>query len=359
MGDPSPALPRKGRGAISNISSRYDREKRSAVDDGWSRDEDDLPPLRTTVSVDASRSAIVRNQSPDIPFDRSVNPYRGCEHGCIYCFARPSHAYLGYSPGLDFESKLLAKPDAPKLLAEELRRPGYQVEPLALGTNTDPYQPLEREMRITRGILEVLRDFQHPVCITTKSALVARDIDILAPMAEKGLAGVGISVTSLDPALARVMEPRAPRPDRRLATIRALAAAGIPTAVMTAPMIPAINDAELERLLEAGVAHGATSASYVLLRLPLEIKELFTEWLEAHFPERAKHVLSLVRGMRGGKLYDAEFGSRFTGQGPYAELIRKRFRLACRRLGIDKRDWKLDRTRFAPPPRKGDQLMLL
>ncbi|HLI12936.1 MAG TPA: PA0069 family radical SAM protein [Alphaproteobacteria bacterium] len=359
MGDPSPALPRKGRGAISNISSRYDREKRSAVDDGWSRDEDDLPPLRTTVSVDASRSAIVRNQSPDIPFDRSVNPYRGCEHGCIYCFARPTHAYLGLSPGLDFESKLLAKPDAPKLLAEELRRPGYRVEPLALGTNTDPYQPIEREYRITRGLLEVLRDFAHPVMITTKSALVTRDIDILAPMAAKGLAHVALSLTTLDPAVARTMEPRAPRPDRRLDAMRALAAAGIPVAVMTAPIIPALNDWEIERLLEAAAAHGASGAGYVLLRLPLEIKNLFQEWLAAHFPGRAKHILNLIREMRGGKLNQAEFGRRFAGQGPYAAMIRQRFRAACARLGLNKRnDWRLDCAQFKPPPLPGDQLAL-
>ena len=363
-----PDLPRKGRGAVSNRTGRYEKARYERVHDGWAAGhapeagadpEDEPPPLRTTVALDASRTAIVRNQSPDIPFDRSLNPYRGCEHGCVYCFARPTHAYLGLSPGLDFESKLLAKPDAPRLLAEELRKPGYAVEPLALGTNTDPYQPIEREYKITRGVLEVLRDFNHPVCITTKSALVTRDLDILGPMAAKGLARVALSVTTLDPSLARVMEPRAPRPGRRLEAIRALAQAGIPTTVMTAPIIPALNDAEMERVLEAAAAAGATSAGYVLLRLPLEIKDLFREWLAAHFPARTNHVLSLVREMRGGRLNDPNFGSRFTGQGPYAEMIRRRFRLACKRLGLNQRDWALDCTRFKPPPMAGDQLALL
>jgi DNA repair photolyase len=356
-----PDLPKKGRGAISNKAGRFEPAARERIDDGWRsalESDDELPPLATTVMIDATRSAIVRNRSPDIPFDRSLNPYRGCEHGCIYCFARPTHAYLGFSPGLDFESRLLAKPQAPKLLADELAKPGYAVEPLALGTNTDPYQPIERERRITRGVLEVLRDFNHPVCITTKSALVTRDLDILAPMAAKGLACVAVSVTTLDPALARVMEPRAPRPEKRLAAIKALAGAGVPTAVMTAPLIPALNDAELESLLEKGAEAGATSAGYTLLRLPLEIKDLFTEWLEAHFPARAKHVLALIRDIRGGKLNDANFGTRFSGQGPYAEMIRKRFALASRRLGLDKRDWSLDCTKFAVPPRAGDQLRL-
>ena len=368
MDERLPDLPRKGRGAVSNPTGRYEPARYERVDDGWGAGaghatelglEDDPLPLRTTVTLDASRTAIVRNQSPDIPFDRSVNPYRGCEHGCIYCFARPTHAFLGLSPGLDFESRLLAKPDAPQLLAEELRKPGYAVEPLALGTNTDPYQPIEREYKITRGILEVLRDFNHPVCITTKSALVTRDLDILGPMAAKGLARVALSVTTLDPALARVMEPRAPRPGRRLEAIRALAQASVPTAVFTAPIIPAINDAEMERVLEAATVAGATSAGYVLLRLPLEIKDLFREWLAAHFPDRANHVLSLIREMRGGRLNDPNFGSRFSGQGPYAEMIRRRFRLACKRLGLTRGSWSLDCSLFKPPPKAGDQLSLL
>jgi len=356
-------MPRKGRGAVSNATGRFEPTHYERTDDGWGRatpgdSDDEPPPLRTTVTLDTSRSAIVRNQSPDIPFDRSINPYRGCEHGCIYCFARPTHAYLGLSPGLDFESRLLAKPDAPKLLADELRKPGYQVEPLALGTNTDPYQPIEREFKITRGILEVLRDYNHPVMITTKSTLILRDLDILAPMAAKGLARAALSITTLDPDTARVMEPRAPRPERRLETVRALSAAGIPASVLTAPIIPALNDWEIERLLEASVAHGAVDAGYVLLRLPLEIKDLFIEWLEAHFPKRAKHVLALMREMRGGKLYDAEFGTRFSGKGPYAEMIAKRFRLACNRLGIGKKRRRLDCSQFMPPPRTGDQLAL-
>ena len=362
MDERLPDLPRKGRGAASNPTSRFEPARYERIDDGWGRTaldaEDEPPPLRTTVTLDTTRTAIVRNKSPDIPFDQSVNPYRGCEHGCVYCFARPTHAFLGFSPGLDFESRLLAKPDAPKLLGQELRKPGYKVEPLALGTNTDPYQPIEREYKITRGILEVLRDFNHPVTITTKGALVTRDIDVLAPMAARGLARVAVSVTTLDHATARVMEPRAPRPDRRLQAIRTLAQAGIPTSIMTAPIIPALNDWEIERLLEAGVAHGAAGAGYVILRLPLEIKDLFSEWLEAHFPKRAKHVLSLMREIRGGKLYDAQFGTRFTGQGPYAEMIGKRFRLACQRLGIEKSSWRLDCTQFKPPPRPGDQLAL-
>jgi len=358
-----PDLPRKGRGAISNPSPRYEPARTERIDDGWGAaqfGEDEEPPrLATTVTIDASRTVIARNDSPDIPFDRSVNPYRGCEHGCVYCYARPSHAFLGLSPGLDFESRLVAKPEAPKLLAQELAKPGYTVEPLALGTNTDPYQPIEREMRITRGILEVLSDFNHPVTITTKSALVLRDVDILAAMAERGLAHVAISVTTLDAALARAMEPRAPAPRRRLAAIRALSENGIPTAVMAAPLIPALNDFELERILEAAAREGASGAGYTLLRLPLEIKDLFSEWLAAHFPERAKHVLSLIRGMRGGKLNDPNFGSRFSGQGPYAGIMRARFQLALKRLGLNKRDWRPTTTLFKVPPRPGDQLELL
>jgi len=363
MDAPLPDLPRKGRGAISNATPRFEPQRKVRIDDGWGsaagEDEEEPPRLATTVTIDASRTVIARNESPDIGFDRSVNPYRGCEHGCIYCYARPSHAFLGLSPGLDFETRLVAKPAAPALLAEELRKPGYRVEPLALGSNTDPYQPIEREMKITRGILEVLSAFNHPLTITTKSVLVLRDLDILAPMAARGLVQVGISVTTLDPALARSMEPRAPAPRRRLAAIRSLSEAGIPTAVMAAPMIPALNDSELERILEAAAEAGATAASYVLLRLPLEIKDLFSEWLTAHAPARAKHVLSLVRAVRGGRLNDPNFGSRFRGEGPYAELIRTRFKLARKRLGLERRNWRPDCSQFKPPPRAGDQLKLL
>ncbi|MGH6959780.1 MAG: PA0069 family radical SAM protein, partial [Dongiaceae bacterium] len=313
----------KGRGAVSNRVSRYFKEERQRTGDGWDTPADeDLPPLRTTVAIDATKTIIARNQSPDIPFDRSINPYRGCEHGCIYCFARPTHAYLGLSPGLDFETKLLMKPDAARLLEQELRKPGYQPAVIAMGTNTDPYQPIEREHRITRGILEVLSRFNHPVGIVTKSALIRRDIDILAPMAEKRLAHAFVSVSTLDRELARKMDPRAPTPPRRLETIRALADAGIPVGVMAAPMIPALNDHEMEQVLEAAVAAGATAASYNVLRLPLEIKDLFREWLEAHVPGRAQHVLDLIRDLRGGALYDSTFGKRMRGEGPYAELLR-------------------------------------
>ena len=354
---------RNGRGAATNRSGRYEPETREAVDDGWAGggEDEDLPPLRTTVTIDSTRSIIARNQSPDIGFDRSINPYRGCEHGCIYCFARPTHAFLGLSPGLDFETRLFAKPNAAALLDEELRRPGYRPAVMAIGTNTDPYQPVEREMAIMRSVLETLAAFNHPVGIVTKSALIQRDIDILAPMAEKSLAHAFVSISTLDRELARKMDPRAPTPPRRLETIRALASAGIPVGVMSAPMIPALNDQEMERVLEAAVEAGATAASYSVLRLPLEIKDLFTEWLEAHAPGRAQHVLELIRGVRGGELYDSAWGKRMRGEGPYAELLHRRFQLARKRLGLDayKARWELDITLFKPPPRAGDQLSLL
>jgi len=359
--DPLPDRARKGRGAVSNRSGRFEAAERVAVDDGWDTGaaDDDVPgPQRTTVTRDTTRTVITTNQSPDIPFDQSINPYRGCEHGCVYCFARPTHAYLGLSPGLDFETRLFAKPDAPALLDRELRNPRYRCKPIALGTNTDPYQPIERRLRVTRGILEVLAAFRHPVTVVTKSGLVARDLDILGPMAAEGLAAVAISVTTLDPDLARALEPRAPTPARRLEAIAAIRAAGVPVGVMAAPMIPALNDWELERILEAAAAAGAGTAGYVLLRLPLEIKDLFREWLEAHRPARAAHVLSLVAGTRGGKAYDARWGQRFTGTGGYAELLGQRFALARKRLGLDKRDWRLDVTKFAPPIARGGQLAL-
>ncbi|MCH7942772.1 MAG: PA0069 family radical SAM protein [Proteobacteria bacterium] len=350
---------RKGRGAVSNPASRYDSTTALEMDDGWGILDEDLPPLRTTVSIDSTRRIIARNNSPDLPFDRSINPYRGCEHGCVYCYARPSHAYLGLSPGLDFETRLFAKPDAPALLAAELGKPGYRCSVMALGTNTDPYQPIEREHRITRGVLEVLSAHNHPVAIVTKSALVVRDIDILADMAERRLARVYVSVTTLDRDLARTLEPRAATPQRRIATIRTLAEAGIPTGVMVAPIIPAINDAEIEDILAAVARAGAASASYVLLRLPLEVADLFREWLRVHAPLKADHVMSLVRGMRGGRDYDSAWGRRMTGDGAYAEMIARRFDLAKRRLALGGRDWSLDTTRFRPPPRPGDQLSLL
>ncbi|HEX4568877.1 MAG TPA: PA0069 family radical SAM protein [Dongiaceae bacterium] len=357
-----PDLALKGRGAVSNRPGRYEPGNRPLENDGWGHDpgeDDDLPPLRTTVTIDATRSSIAWNESPDLGFDRSLNPYRGCEHGCIYCFARPTHAYLGLSPGLDFETKLLAKPEAPRLLAEELSRPSYKPAPIGLGTNTDPYQPLEREMRITRGVLEVLAAFNHPVTIVTKSALVTRDIDILAEMARKSLAHVSISVTTLDKHLARKMEPRAPTLPRRLEAMRRLAEAGIPVGVMAAPMIPALNDMELEAILSAAAKAGASGAGFVLLRLPLEIKDLFAEWLEAHVPGKARHVQSLIAGARRGSHYVDEFGERMRGHGPYAELLAKRFRLAIKRYGLERRGWDLRTDLFQVPPKKGDQLCLL
>jgi DNA repair photolyase len=356
----------KGRGALSNRTGRYETEERVAVSDGWEgasapggEDDTDPPPNpRTTVSPDTTRTIIARNDSPDIPFDRSINPYRGCEHGCVYCFARPTHTYLGLSPGLDFETKLTMKPDAAKLLERELRQPKYRCDVMAMGTNTDPYQPVEREYRVTRQILEVLSAYNHPVSIVTKSALVTRDIDILADMARRDLAWVGISVTTLDRELARVMEPRAATPQRRLKAIAELNAAGIPVGVMNAPIIPALNDMEIERVLAAAAAAGARSAGHVLLRLPLEIKGLFEEWLNAHFPDKAKHVLDLIRETRGGKLYQSEFGQRMKGTGPYAQLIHQRFKMACRKLGLNKAERSLDTSKFRPPPRAGDQLAL-
>ena len=365
MVDIIPEKRRKGRGAVSNASGRFESERRVLIDDGWSRmgdtapEDDELPPLRTTVMADTTRRIITTNDSPDVGFDQSINPYRGCEHGCIYCFARPTHAYLGFSPGLDFETRLVAKFDAATLLADELRQPRYRCKVIAMGTNTDPYQPIEREHRITRGILEVMSDFNQPTGIVTKSALVMRDIDILGSMAERRLSQVFVSLTTLDPALARTMEPRAAAPHRKLAAIKALAAAGIPTGVMTAPIIPGLNDAEMEELLAAAWDAGARRAGYVLLRLPHEIKDLFGEWLEANYPMKAQHVLNLVRDTRGGRLNDPRFGSRQRGEGRYAELIKTRFALACRKLGFNRQSFDLDTTRFAPPPKAGDQLSLL
>ena len=352
-------LYRKGRGAVTNPDGRFESTTRLALDDGWGGLDAEPAPLRTTVRHDRTKSVITRNVSPDVPFDRSINPYRGCEHGCVYCFARPTHAYLGLSPGQDFESILFDKPDAPALLAAKLRRPNYRCDVIALGTSTDPYQPIERERRITRGILEVLAAFNHPVGIVTKGAMVTRDIDILAPMAAKGLAKVFVSVTTLDRGLARRLEPRASTPTRRLDAVRELAAAGIPTGVLVAPIILAINDSEIEAILHAARDAGASSASYTLLRLPYEVKDLFAEWLAVHAPLKAAHVMSLVRQTRGGRAYDTTWGRRMKGTGPYAELIRQRFRLACRQRDINARDYTLDTTRFRPPPRPGDQLSLL
>jgi DNA repair photolyase len=354
---------RRGRGAISNRSGRYEKTGRVLVDDGWDdgwRPEDGPPPpIRTELIYDTTRSIIARNRSPDISFDRSINPYRGCEHGCIYCFARPTHAYLGLSPGMDFESRILAKPDAAALLAKELSAPGYVPRVIAMGTNTDPYQPLEKKLRVTRSILEVLRDFRHPVAIVTKSPLILRDLDILSEMADQGLAKAALSVTTLDRKLARMMEPRAGTPGRRLQAIAGLAEAGIPAGVMFAPAIPALNDQEMESVLRAAAEAGARSAGYVLLRLPLEIKDLFREWLQANVPGRAAHVMSLVRQMRGGKDYDSQWNSRMRGTGPYAEFMARRFHMAVKRLGLNQPSAPLRVDRFRRPPQKGEQLSLL
>lgn len=354
-----PSLARKGRGAVSNPPIRYEAARREAFDDGWATLEQsfaELPPLPTSLTEDRAKSALSYNESPDLSFDRSLNPYRGCEHGCIYCYARPSHAYVGLSPGLDFETRLMFKPDIAALLDKELRKPGYDPRPIALGANTDPYQPVERQLGLTRAVLEVLDRFNHPVTIVTKSAGVLRDMDILQRLAARNLVRVCLSVTTLDPRLARIMEPRAATPARRLQAMRELTAAGIPTAILTAPMIPAVNDMELESLLEQGAAAGATSAGYVLLRLPLEIKQLFEEWLARHMPDRAARVLSLIRQTRGGALYDKRFGQRQRGTGPYAELLAQRFAVAARRLGLERRGTgagALDCTRFAVPSDQG------
>lgn len=347
-----------GRGAGVNMPGRFETFARSLFDDGW-QGLADLPAFRTTVFEEKPRSIISRNDSPDIGFDQSINPYRGCEHGCSYCYARPAHAYMGLSPGLDFESKLFAKPDAARLLRAELSARSYVPKTIALGANTDAYQPIERERRITRSVLEVLAEFNHPVGIVTKSGLVTRDIDILAPMARKGLVKVALSVTSLDPKLARAMEPRAATPTKRLAAIEQLSAAGIPTVVMVAPVIPAVNDAEIEAILAAAKTAGASEAGYVMLRLPHEVKDVFKDWLHATMPERAAKVMSLVKSSSGGKEYDASFGTRQTGTGPYAWTIGRRFELSCQRLGLNRRKLKLDTSQFRRPPQPGEQLRLL
>jgi DNA repair photolyase len=348
---------RRGRGAQSNASGRFEAEARVAFDDGW-QSLDELPPFKTTVAVDTARKVITRNDSPDIGFDRSINPYRGCEHGCVYCFARPTHAYMGLSPGLDFESRLFAKPDAPVLLEKELASADYEPKLIAIGTNTDPYQPIEREHRIMRGILEVLERAGHPVGIVTKSALVTRDLDILTRMAKRNLVKVALSVTSMDPALARSMEPRASTPARRLEALRQLSQAGVPTTVMVAPIIPALNDPEIERILDAAAHAGVREASYVLLRLPLEVRDLFKEWLIANYPDRYRHIFSLIRDMRGGRDYDSQWGTRMKGTGPMAWMIGRRFEIACAKLGLNKKRAKLTTDHFLRPKRSGQQLGL-
>ncbi|HVP08450.1 MAG TPA: PA0069 family radical SAM protein [Burkholderiales bacterium] len=354
----------KLRGARSQIQGRFEKEARAPFDDGWTEEEQVDETFKTTVTEERSRSIVARNDSPDIPFEQSINAYRGCEHGCIYCYARPSHAYLELSPGLDFETKLFAKTNAVELLKAELSRKGYRVSPLAFGTNTDCYQPIERRYRLMRGLLEVLAECEHPLTIVTKSALIERDIDLLAPMAQKRLVKAFVSVTTLDHRLARTLEPRAASPRRRVDAIRALAQAGIPCGVMVAPLIPALTDRTLEAVLEAGAGAGATMAGWILLRLPNEVRPLFKEWLAAHQPQRAEHVMSIVRQTRGGRENDPNFGSRMTGSGNFVELIRKRFEVACRRLGLNREDdhmasrGSLDCTRFRPPAKDTGQISL-
>jgi DNA repair photolyase len=355
-----PSLPvnARGRASRSNDSSRYDAFTRGEFDDGWTGEDGGPAQLETTLTAEKARVIISRNDSPDIGFDRSINPYRGCEHGCIYCYARPSHAYMGLSPGLDFETKLFFKPEAAQLLERELAKRSYQPARIQLGANTDPYQPIERKLQITREILKVLARYKHPVGITTKNALVTRDIDILAPMAVQHLAAVSVSVTTLDRKLARAMEPRASTPDRRIDAIRQLAAAGIPAMIGFAPVIPGLNDHEMEAVLQRGAEAGAVQAHFTVLRLPLEIKDLFREWLEAERPDRAKRVMSLVRQMRGGRDYDPEWGKRMRGEGPVAELIATRFRLAVRKLGLDRPFPPMELSLFQRPSADPNQMEL-
>jgi DNA repair photolyase len=345
----------KLRGALSQIQGRFETAQRSPFDDGWANEERIDKTFRTEVTEERARSIIARNESPDIPFEQSINPYRGCEHGCIYCYARPSHAYLELSPGLDFETKLFAKTNAVELLKAELSKPGYKAKPIAFGTNTDVYQPIERRYKVMRGLLETLAACHHPLTIVTKSALIERDIDLLAPMAKKNLVKAFVSITTLDHRLARTLEPRAASPQRRVDAIRALAAAGIPCGVMVAPLIPALTDNSLEKVMEAAAKAGATMAGWILLRLPNEVRPLFKEWLAAHYPQRADHVISIVKQSRGGRENDPNFGSRMTGSGNFVDLIGKRFDLACRRLGLNSEDNHmasrdgLDCSRFRPP----------
>ena len=364
-----PAGPVKGRGATYSPQNRFRREGREGFDDGWSAPQetgdDALPPLKTIVAIQPARTIIARNNSPDIPFTQSINPYQGCEHGCIYCYARPSHAYLDLSPGLDFETRLFAKPNAAKLLTAELSKPGYVCDPIALGSNTDPYQPIEREWKVTRSILEVLAACEHPFSIVTKSSLVERDLDLIAPMAAKNMARVYVSITTLDARLARTLEPRAAAPHRRLQTLKTLADAGVPVGVLTAPVIPQLNDRDLEAILEAAARNGATDAGWIMLRLPLEVAPLFRAWLAEHHPLRAEHVMSIVQELRGGRDYDAQFGVRMRGAGEYARLIEQRFVVACRRLGLSHPADKagrshtgMDVSRFRPPARAGAERQL-
>ncbi|WP_089342269.1 PA0069 family radical SAM protein [Burkholderia singularis] len=349
----APPVPRKGRGAVGNLQGRYETLEREMVDDGWQRGEEGEPPvLRTQVFEERARTILTRNASPDIPFNVSLNPYRGCEHGCIYCFARPTHSYLGLSPGLDFESRIYAKVNAAELLERELAKPRYVPEPIALGVSTDAYQPVERDLRITRQVIQVMRDHGQPFAAITKSSLIERDLDLLAPMAARGQVMAAVTITTLDAELARALEPRAATPSRRLRTIRTLSEAGVPVGVSVAPMIPFVTEPDLERVLEACADAGATHASYIVLRLPWEVAPLFTEWLAAHFPDRAERVMARVRDMRGGKDYDANFSTRMKGDGMWADVLKQRFRMAVKRYGLNERTRGiLDFTQFRAPPR--------
>ena len=345
----------KGRGATLQIEGRFESVARECVDDGWGAADEELPPFKTTVTMERAKSVLQKQDSPDLAFDHSMNVYRGCEHGCIYCYARPSHSYLNLSPGLDFETKLFAKPDAAKLLRAELAKPSYQCLPIALGVNTDSYQPIERELKIVRQVLEVLVECKHPVSIITKSALIERDIDLLAQLARDDLVQVFISVTTLDAEVARKLEPRAASPRRRLQAMQRLNEAGVPCGVLVAPVIPFLTDAELENVLHAAYEHGARTGHYALLRLPYELKNLFKDWLAVHYQLKAEHVMSRLREMRGGKENDANFGSRFSGQGLFAQLLQQRFQLACERLGFNRENIALDTMRFIKPSRNGQQ----
>jgi DNA repair photolyase len=348
----------KGRGAQSNAAGRFESLQREAFDDGWTDLDPEPKPLRTVLHIDRAKRIIARNDSPDIGFDQSINPYRGCEHGCIYCYARPTHAYLGLSPGLDFESQLYVKPDAARLLERELSRKGYEPRPIHVGGNTDPYQPIERRLRVTRQVIEVLDRFNHPFSIITKNAMITRDLDLLAPLAERNLVRAAVSITTLDRRLARAMEPRAATPERRFEAVRRLSEAGVPCTVGVAPIIPGLNDHELESILKRAAAAGAAGAHFTVLRLPLEIKDLFREWLAAERPDRAARVMSLVRQMRGGKDYDSNWNTRMKGQGPIADLIAARFAAARRRYGLDGERVSFDVKRFRVPPKAGDQMDL-
>src|SRR6202163_3977627 len=360
-----PQPPQKGRGATFNPGNRFRRDTGEAVDDGWTAPagegevaQQEQPPLKTSGTLPRPRPIMARNAAPDIPFTQSINPYQGCEHGCVYCYARPSHAYLDLSPGLDFETKLFAKPDAAALLIAELAKPGYVCDPIAMGTNTDPYQPIEREWKITRQILEVLSACDHPVSIVTKSALVERDIDLLAPMAAQHLPRVYVSITALDRNLARKLEPRAAAPHRRLAAVQALSDAGIPVGVMTAPIIPQLTDKDLEAILDAASANGARYAGWTLVRLPHEVKDLFRDWLAQHYPLRAEHVMRMIQQMRGGRDNDPQFGSRMRGQGLFADLISRRFDIACQKLRLKRDRAPMDISRFRPPRTEAQRAQL-